>query len=277
MLQGALSTLFSVHPNPGTGASALPNGAEIRVLDRRIFNVTRPSDSFLRSQMRWLRAYADLRYDRAHEINVQIGDILSFFGMTGHLNNSMRKYTLELLTVAQMVTIGVELQAKHFCWSPRPIHFSDQVQPIIQTPDHSTFPSGHATEAFVIATILSRLAYGQPAHDALAAWQPPFRVAHRIATNRTIAGVHFPADNAAGALLGCMIGEAIYAFATGPSVPVFRAEFDLAAGPALGFDEDADLTADWLRGLAPFASEGNPIFSDPILADFWALAAGEWA
>ena len=92
---------------------------------------------------------------------------------------------------------------------------------MIQTPDHSSFPSGHAMEAFAVATVLHALDPAQRwtkggevdpgAAAGAAARTMPFRIAHRIATNRTVAGVHFPVDSLAGAYLGCFIGEALMA------------------------------------------------------------------
>ena len=95
---------------------------------------------------------------------------------------------------------------KFFCRAARPVDLAAQVQPMIQTPDHSSFPSGHAAEAFAIATVLHHLAAGRRPDQGAAAEALPFKLAHRIATNRTVAGVHFPVDSLAGALLGCRIG-----------------------------------------------------------------------
>ena len=43
----------------------------------------------------------------------------------------------------------------------------------------------------------------------------PFKVAARIAENRTVAGVHFPVDSLAGAVMGIAIGELVIAHCTG--------------------------------------------------------------
>lgn len=70
---------------------------------------------------------------------------------------------------------------------------------MIQIPDHSTYPSGHAMEAFAIATVLHCLSTGNGPRHGVKEQALPFRLAHRIAVNRTVAGVHFPVDSLAGA------------------------------------------------------------------------------
>jgi hypothetical protein len=177
-----------------------------------------PQSDLLSKQVAYLRSYSDLRADRIAEINQQIDDLLSFFGAVGFMNDAAREKTMELLALTQDFAIMLEMSAKNFCWTPRPITLEPNVCPIIQTPDHSSFPSGHALEAFAIATVLDRLMSSAPSEGPKAGMHQrrlPFKIAHRIAVNRTIAGVHFPIDNAAGAVFGIALGEAIYALGTG--------------------------------------------------------------
>ncbi|HXV94290.1 MAG TPA: hypothetical protein VD813_13380, partial [Pseudonocardia sp.] len=53
------------------------------------------------------------------------------------------------------------------------------------------------------------------ARSAAKGREPRFKLAARIAINRTVAGVHFPVDSAAGAVLGVTLGEYLVARATG--------------------------------------------------------------
>jgi hypothetical protein len=188
------------------------SAAKVKVkLDNHDIHKTKvPDDGFFKEQLIWLRNYADLRADRIPEINTQVIDLLSFQGMIGQLDAGAHKYTLEALGVVQDVTYSVTMQLKHLVWAPRPIAYSTRVHPIIQTPDHSTFPSAHASEAFAMAVVLD---YILNRHEELEKPTPPMahRVAHRISTNRTIAGVHFPVDSAAGAELGIAMGHAMLA------------------------------------------------------------------
>jgi membrane-associated phospholipid phosphatase len=90
------------------------------------------------------------------------------------------------------------MRFKHAFACKRPVDLSSQIQPMIPTPGHATWPSGHATEAFtiIITVLMALLPEGHKYKEQLE------RLAARIAVNRTVAGVHFPVDSAAGRLLG---------------------------------------------------------------------------
>src|SRR4030095_6798907 len=90
----------------------------------------------------------------------------------------------------------------------RPHELSPQVQPMIPTPNHGSWPSGHATEAHAVARVLFELV----ARGAVAAADNQLREllmrqAARIAINRTVAGMHYPVDSMAGQALGLAVGE----------------------------------------------------------------------
>jgi hypothetical protein len=91
---------------------------------------------------------------------------------------------------------------------------------MILTPSHGSLPSGHATESFTAAIVLWSLLRASKldpyanepdpnAHNSLS--DQLMRQAARIAINRTVAGVHFPADSAAGAILGVTLGRYLVA------------------------------------------------------------------
>jgi len=219
-----------------------------------------------------LRSYADLRADRLAEINTQISDLLSFFGAIVHMNTGARERTMELLTVTQDFAILLEQQAKHFCWSPRPFHIAPEVFPIIQTPDHSSFPSGHAVESFALATVVHRLMTKQDAKSGLAERAIPFRIAHRATVNRTIAGVHYPVDNAAGALIGIAIGEALYAMGGGGEPLQVRSFHPGKTKPWFEHPEHSDFT---LQGLCEFLQLSAK--EDPVEVPHSKLWAKHWS
>ena len=164
-------------------------------------------------QIVFLDRYADLRGDRATEIMTQMGGAVAYLGSIAYLSPSRTPYTLELLAAAIRLANYVEQRFKHALACRRPIEYSPQVQPIILTPGHGSFPSGHATETFISALVLLRLLQASPV--------PPYNVpadqqryaselmqlASRVAINRTVAGVHFPVDSSAGELLGLTLGQ----------------------------------------------------------------------
>ena len=84
------------------------------------------------------------------------------------------------------------------------------------TPGHGSFPSGHATQVYAVAHVLRVLlgldeatATSRPMNLAAsqAVQAQLARQAARIATNRVVAGLHFPADSMAGRMLGTALGE----------------------------------------------------------------------
>ncbi len=254
-----------------------PGQAMLQLDGCTVFETTAPTVADLEHQLTWLRNYSDLRFDRVPEINNQLGDILSFIGLAGQLDSGARKYSLELLTATQALAYGLEMQIKNLCWTPRPIAFSTKVQPMIQTPDHSSYPSGHATEAFALATVLHRLMDpGADLRDAITGQKNPqamvFRIAHRVAVNRTVAGVHFPVDSAAGAVLGCMIGEAVWAVLTGAKTG-WKAKFDLGEidkKDSFDFLLSRFPDHDWEDWNIPTPAKG------PVTAAYLAETAAEW-
>ena len=76
----------------------------------------------------------------------------------------------------------------------RPSFLDPTLTTAIDVPLHPAYPSGHATQATLVAFVLSEL---DPTNS-----EAYFASADRIAQNREVAGVHYPSDSAAGKLLG---------------------------------------------------------------------------
>ncbi|MEM7302779.1 MAG: phosphatase PAP2 family protein [Pseudomonadota bacterium] len=190
----------------------------------RLLKVKQPKFADFGKQLAFVRSYADLRRDRLAEIVDQQANIVSYFGQNGFLHRDRTKWTLELLSGVQGAVSQLGMPLKHFGYCPRPMDYSPKVMPVIQTPSHSTFPSGHACEAFAVATVMEFLTRRSLLPVTQANPRPKLniaeidnffmnlksyssmRIAARIAENRVVAGVHFPVDNAAGALVGTILG-----------------------------------------------------------------------
>ena len=115
---------------------------------------------------------------------------------------------MELIHAALRFAYTVEMRIKHALACRRPHEYSPQIQPIIACPLHGSLPSGHATEAFLFAHLLAVLSRRGKWNDRESVWvNQLMRQANRIAVNRTVAGVHFPVDSVAGALLGLTLAE----------------------------------------------------------------------
>ena len=74
---------------------------------------------------------------------------------------------------------------------PRPSYPAPALMPPIDPPGHASYPSAHATEAWLVVRALKEVMPVE-AHEALD------RMAERIARNREVLGVHYPSDSAAG-------------------------------------------------------------------------------
>lgn len=286
VLQHLLAPLFRVGPAGGGFALTVPFGA-----GGSLVTLTPPGLPHLATQLAHVRAASDLRADRLSEILSQMGDMLSFYGAHFRLHPAARRWTLLLLGAAYDAVIIPEMQMKFNASLPRPFDFAPEVQPIIETPAHSTYPSGHATEAFAFATILlglehARTGAANPAEAVLATLGAanaatssamlPFRLAARIADNRTVAGVHFPVDSAHGALLGLACGLAVLAACQ-------QVQTTLPKFTAIGGDWVSDFTLDnWLAALPAWeaAGGGNLVMPASAAPDLLQLlfveAVTEW-
>lgn len=166
--------------------------------------LNRPNVTVFKEQIKKVLSWADLREERAAEIVAQIDPQFAFWASVVYLHPSRTPRTLELINMAMLLAVNVEMQFKHAlaCW--RPVEYSAQIQPIITTPGHGALPSGHATQAYTVAHVLQRLLDLPDPHPISVQLQ---RQSARIATNRVVAGVHFPVDSIAGRLLGETLGE----------------------------------------------------------------------
>ncbi|MEM7488674.1 MAG: phosphatase PAP2 family protein [Pseudomonadota bacterium] len=228
--------------------------------------------AILGPQMAYLRSYADLRGDRIGEIDVQLTDIISFLGAGARLDGGARRNTLELLHLVQDVAYMLTMAVKHRFRLARPVDLDPRVHPIIPTPDHSSFPSGHSTESFAVATVLTRLMGRATVGAALDKNDIAFQAAHRVAVNRTVAGVHYPMDNAVGGVLGVAIGEALCAMAGAGKGLGLR--FDLGGCDATYSAAD-DFELSWLRDQVA-SGRDVAVGEVGLMKTFWARAADEW-
>ncbi|MEX0917523.1 MAG: phosphatase PAP2 family protein [Candidatus Paceibacterota bacterium] len=107
--------------------------------------------------------------------------------------NNDKPHTTELLLAAREHILRIVMTLKRDYDRVRPSFFDSTLTTSVEVPGHPAYPSGHASEAYVNAFILSHL--DQVHRDAYES------DAARIARNREIAGVHYPSDSEAGGLL----------------------------------------------------------------------------
>lgn len=75
----------------------------------------------------------------------------------------------------------------------RPYYLDDTIKPTIEQPKHPSYPSGHSTQSYFIAYILSEK-YPDKREKFL-------KVAHQMSVNREYAGVHYESDTKFGKLV----------------------------------------------------------------------------
>ena len=100
-----------------------------------------------------------------------------------------------------LATIAADWIVKPLVRRARPFDALPGVVVIGKRPNDSSFPSGHAANAFAGAVVLSST---RP--RGRVAW---WAIAAAIAYSRVYLGVHYPSDVAAGALIGAICGAAV--------------------------------------------------------------------
>ncbi len=106
-----------------------------------------------------------------------------------------RKDAAKILTALLINAVTVNLILKPLVMRPRPFDMIDGLTTIIAEPQDWSFPSGHTSSSFAAGLILMMKLppkYGIPA----------ILTAVMIAFSRVYAGVHYPSDVIAGALIG---------------------------------------------------------------------------
>jgi len=109
-----------------------------------------------------------------------------------------------LLAVALLVERAIYWVLKNSLKRRRPQEYLPGFRSLITASDQFSFPSGHSSAAFLLATTLW-IVYGGPVF-AMYFW------ASSVAMSRVILGVHFPGDTVAGALMGSSIAVAMASY-----------------------------------------------------------------
>ena len=213
----------------------------------------------------------------------------AFWGSVVNLHPDHKKFTIELLDVALNLANIVEMRVKHAMACRRPIEYSPQVQPMILTPGHGSLPSGHATEAHMIARLLLELlgAATTAGNPSQLLREQLMRQAARVAINRTVAGVHFPVDSMAGEMLGLKLADYLIARCRGTGGPtvytprLFNGEMVYGTSD-FDFREQYNTTSGALNippsgYIVEQPALNHKIPSSGLLSWLWDKAKAEWS
>ncbi|HVU17935.1 MAG TPA: phosphatase PAP2 family protein [Candidatus Didemnitutus sp.] len=81
----------------------------------------------------------------------------------------------------------------------RPYIFDSTLQPVVERPANTSYPSGHSYDSAMYAVLLSHMF---PEHEA--DW---WKQAALVRWSRVIGGAHYPSDTVAGKILGEAVGK----------------------------------------------------------------------
>ena len=153
------------------------------------------SNEVLKVEIEGLLSKASRRSTRQDEIVAQSDTFVDYWYRLLMADQHRRPATVTLIQIGIAVGGTMALYWKNKYKRMRPCQAFPGLMPMISTPPHPSYPSGHSTQAHLIWLCV---------RDAVPSLDEPLRkLAARIAQNREIAGVHFSSDTAAGVKLAC--------------------------------------------------------------------------
>lgn len=163
------------------------------------FDIPLPPKNNSKETKEELRYLLELKPERTEEKTTEIEseaynetfifagrDLYEYFDRENYPEtHELYEYLLDISTIV--------LQEKESFDRVRPHILEPDLEPIVEVPKHPAYPSGHATQAYFLAELLSLLDEDRK--------EEFFNEAYRVAHNREIAGVHYPSDSEAGKIL----------------------------------------------------------------------------
>ena len=135
--------------------------------------------------------------------------------------------------IGSLIALYTCLYWKGFYTRVRPSQLMPALMPPISIPGHASFPSGHATQSWLVSLCMQQALPGfrlktssklpdDPQTGSLCeALTPGLRqLARRIARNREIAGLHYPTDSVGGRRLADQVFSKILFDDTSATPPV---------------------------------------------------------
>jgi hypothetical protein len=127
--------------------------------------------------------------ERIKDIKKENNDDPTLQFLFSRFNIQDKKTQDTMIKVVHKINPIILYLKKHFN-RVRPSFMDKNIKPVIDTPNHPSYPSGHATTAYLIAYLLPKKNFTKN-----------YKIADKIAVNREIAGVHYKSDTAYGKYL----------------------------------------------------------------------------
>ena len=144
--------------------------------------------------------------------------------------------TWRVLNIASLIGSFAALYFKSTYDLPRPSQLCPALLPPIPVPGHSSWPSGHSTQAHLMKNCMLKIfakttttatTTAMPAADQTVLNSDLTILADAIARNREIAGLHYPKDSEGGARLADLLDSVIL---TTGAVTLFDDAINAAVG-----------------------------------------------
>jgi len=157
-------------------------------------------------ELLWKQEHPE-RYERMDDIIAESIDYTPRFMNSCGIDPHVHSQTVRLIETMSLIAYVAVIHYKNMFKQPRPSQLSEFISPAIQVPAHYSYPSGHATQAHLIALALTHV-FGGTAFGNRISSRLDYD-ARSISENREWAGVHYSSDSEAGENLGKIIWKEI--------------------------------------------------------------------
>jgi acid phosphatase (class A) len=128
------------------------------------------------------------------DVNISPEQFAAASGLPDGVSFDASPATRRLFRSIRAVEIYAVQRAKRSFHRERPFRVETRLKPCIRIPSDASYPSGHSTWAFLVATVLADM-FPQRRAEIL-------ERAEMFGRSRVIGGVHYPSDIAAGRVAG---------------------------------------------------------------------------
>jgi len=159
-----------------------------------------------------LAELVEYRPEVMSEALAQATDMVGYWAGLLMFSRFSHPWTFRLARIAIVVGEFVAMKLKRTYQRARPSQLSPALMPPIAVPGHASFPSGHATQAYLLSGLMALVmpaVVNAPLGFAIPPAPPTVppvnpaatmldRLAERVARNREVMGLHYRSDSTAG-------------------------------------------------------------------------------